>query len=81
MENMHFHTVHTKCLEDNFVSHSGDPNEQFDTHEKFLGAQGNLNWMPEYLTQIRISFLFNTLKLDCGNKQNFAYSSNRQELG
>ena len=49
METMHFHTVHTKCFEDNFVSHSGDPNEQFDTHEKFLGVQSNLNWMPGIL--------------------------------
>ena len=34
---------------DNFVSHSGGPNEQFGTHEKLSWGQGYLNWMPGYL--------------------------------
>ena len=38
-----------KVFEDNFVSHSGGPNEQFSTYEKLSwGMQGNLNWMLGY---------------------------------
>ena len=41
------HNPYPKIFEDNFVSHSGGPNEQFGTHEKLsLGVQGRLNQTP-----------------------------------
>ena len=53
---MHFHIAHTKkTFEDNFVSHSGGPNEQFGTHEKMSGDGGGVVgckvtiWMPGHL--------------------------------
>ena len=47
METIHFHIAHTNFF-DNFVSHSGGPNEQFGTTKNVLGVQGNLNWMLGY---------------------------------
>ena len=38
------HGPYQKIFEDNFVSHSGGPNEQFGTHEKL--SWGRLNKMP-----------------------------------
>ena len=35
-----FHIVHTRIFEDNFVSHSRGPNEQFGTHEKLSWGAG-----------------------------------------
>ena len=48
METMHFHIAHNpyqNYFEENFVSHSGGPNEQFGTHEK-------LSWVGCKVTQI-----------------------------
>ena len=45
METMHFHIAN--ILEDNFVSNSGGPNEQFGGGGGGRG-QGNLNWMSGY---------------------------------
>ena len=42
---MHFHIVHTKYFKDNFVSHSGGPNEQFGAHDKLsCGGGGGGGW-------------------------------------
>ena len=59
IETMQFHIAQTKIFfEDTFVSHPGGPNEQFGTHEKLSwgggGVQGNLNWMPGYMTYLPI---------------------------
>ena len=40
------HSPYQNIFENNFVSHLGGPNEQFDNHENlFCSMQGNLNWM------------------------------------
>ena len=45
------HSPNQIFFEDTFVSHQGGPNKQFGTHEKLSwGLQGNLNWMPGYIT-------------------------------
>ena len=45
------HSPNQNFFKDTFVSHPGGPNEQFGTHEKLSwGVQGNLNWMPGYVT-------------------------------
>ena len=47
MATMHFHIAHTGfLLVGTFFSHSGDPREQFSTHENCPWMQCWSNWMP-----------------------------------